>query len=53
MSKSRETYHTEKTEFKETKRDKTEKLSIKIKKQTNWILMEVYIEREVVFEKRR
>ena len=32
MSKFRETYHTEKTEFKETERNKTEKLSIKMKK---------------------
>ena len=40
MSKSEETYHTKKTELRETERDETEKLSTEIEKHTNWVLIE-------------
>jgi len=51
--KFRETYHTENTKTRETKRDETEKLFIEIENQTNWALMEAYREREVFLEERR
>ena len=40
MSKSEETYHTKKTELRETERGETEKLSTETEKHTNWVFIE-------------
>ena len=53
MSKSRETYHTENRESKETEKRKTEKLSTESEKQKNWALIEAQREEKIILKKRK
>ena len=53
MSKFKKTYYTKNIESRETKRDKTEKLFTKLKKQTNRTLIEAYKKGEVILGEKR
>ena len=53
MSKSRETYHTENIESRETEGGKTEKLSTKTEKQINQAFIEAHKKGEDTLEEKR
>ena len=52
MFKSRETYYTENTKLKETKKNKTKNLSIESEKQNNWALRGAQRKKKIILKKR-